>query len=100
MGKDMQGHRNHMEDRIITNNYFYSKLKSFSLYIVFDGHGGHAVADYAKEEFAKYIENAGKDIFKPLENLENFDDPKKYDPDEIASLLGEIFPKYDRDLMH
>merc|ERR1712212_997222 len=42
----MQGHRSHMEDRIITQSYFNGL---FSMYIVFDGHGGDTVVNYAQE---------------------------------------------------
>ena len=70
----MQGHRNHMEDRTITRSHFYSELKSVSLYIVFDGHGGDEVANHAKAEFADYIIEEGKSIFKEMEDFSKYDE--------------------------
>ena len=71
----MQGHRGHMEDRIITKSYFNNV---YSIYIVFDGHGGDTVVKYAEKEFIKFILDEGEKLFKSFE-----DDPDKYCPHKI-----------------
>lgn len=90
----MQGHRNHMEDRTVTRSYFYPNLKSFSLYIVFDGHGGDEAVKHAAKELSDFVIKKGESIFKPMEKFED------YDVDAIVHLFGEAFPEWDRELMH
>lgn len=69
----MQGHRNHMEDRTVTRSYFYPNLKSFSLYIVFDGHGGDEAVKHAAKELSDFVIKKGESIFKPMEKFEDYD---------------------------
>ena len=69
----MQGHRNHMEDRTVTRSHFYSGLKSFSLYIVFDGHGGDETANHAKADLADFIIEKGQSIFKQMGKFQDYD---------------------------
>jgi len=88
----MQGHRNHMEDRIITRSYFNN---IYSIYIVFDGHGGDTVVKYAETEFVNFILTEGEKLFKSFEQ-----EPEKYCPNKIKGLLERAFPAYDRTLMH
>merc|ERR1711990_847383 len=88
----MQGHRNHMEDRIITKSYFNN---IYSIYIVFDGHGGDTVVKFAEKQFIDFILKEGENIFKKFEQ-----NPQNYDPTEIEKLLKTSFPVYDRQLMH
>jgi len=88
----MQGHRGHMEDRIITKSYFNNV---YSIYIVFDGHGGDTVVKYAEKEFVKFILDEGEKLFKSFE-----ENPEKYCPNKIKGLLERAFPAYDRTLMH
>jgi len=88
----MQGHRGHMEDRIITKSYFNN---IYSIYIVFDGHGGDTVVKYAEKEFVNFILNEGEKLFKSFE-----ENPEKYCPNKIKGLLERAFPAYDRTLMH
>lgn len=71
----MQGHRGHMEDRIITKSYFNNV---YSIYIVFDGHGGDTVVKYAEKEFVKFILDEGEKLFKSFE-----ENPEKYCPNKI-----------------
>jgi len=88
----MQGHRNHMEDRVITQSYFNNL---FSLYIVFDGHGGDTVVKYAKKEFADFLLQRNMEMFTKFK-----DNMSLYDPAHIKDVLEESFPIYDRQLMH
>jgi len=88
----MQGHRNHMEDRIITKSYFNNV---YSLYIVFDGHGGDTVVKFAEKQFVDFLLKQGEELFRSFES-----DPSSYDPKKIETLFKVSFPIYDRQLMH
>lgn len=50
----LQGQRQYMEDRFIANEGFF---EDYDLYCVFDGHGGNVVADYCRENYAKFLYN-------------------------------------------
>ena len=81
-----------MEDRLIAKSYFNNL---FSIYIVFDGHGGDTVVKFAKQEFIDFILEQGKEIFDKFQkNMET------YDPELIKEMLEEAFPIYDKKLMH
>ena len=69
----MQGHRNHMEDRTVSRSHFSAKLKQFSLYIVFDGHGGDESANHAQAELADFLLKQGKNLFEEMENFKSYD---------------------------
>ena len=69
----MQGHRNHMEDRTVARTHFSAKLKQFSLYIVFDGHGGDESANHAQTELADFLLKQGKSLFEGMEKFKSYD---------------------------
>jgi serine/threonine protein phosphatase PrpC len=90
----MQGHRNHMEDRTVARSQLTEKLRHFSAYIVFDGHGGDESANHAQQNLVDFVLKKGAALFKKMEGFEY------YDADEIEILLRNSFPEWDRELMH
>ena len=100
----MQGHRNHMEDRIITKElidiimyviilaphiiwiiYYHEKSyfnNVYSLYIVFDGHGGDTVVKFAEKQFVDFLLKQGEELFRSFES-----DPSSYDPKKIETCM-------------
>ena len=62
-----------MEDRTVARSHFSAKLKQFSLYVVFDGHGGDELVNLAQAELADFLLKQGKNLFEEMENFKSYD---------------------------
>lgn len=90
-----QGHRDHMEDRVITKKIFTDDHEALSLYVVFDGHGGDAIVKLAEERLTDFLIKSGQTLWNNLK-----DQSENIDPQPIVELLKESFPKFDIELLH
>lgn len=83
----MQGWRTNQEDSHIHQGYL-GNLKTFGLFIVFDGHSGAQYANTVAVEFPDFL--AGQEVFA------NLKDGEEYDKEKIKNALRQAFLDYDK----
>jgi protein phosphatase 1A len=83
----MQGWRTNMEDAHITLEHLDEKLKTWSLFAVFDGHSGNRIAEISSKEFPAYLMT-----FKPFTEI---NDNSEYNAEEVKNALEDAFLKWD-----
>jgi len=86
----MQGWRVEMEDAHITKASVCSRLSTYSLFAVFDGHAGKEVARVTASEFTDHLLS-----ISPFDKLEDKDEYKEKD---IIEGLHQAFQTWDKKL--
>merc|ERR1711892_1164178 len=83
----MQGWRTSMEDSHIHLGHLSDQLKSFGLFVVFDGHSGAQYANKVAKDFPPFL--LAREPFASME------DGAKYDCDAIKIAIHQAFLDFD-----